>query len=234
MRQNDDFSSTSSLQKNRLDQERYKAGCHATDRIGASGDFGFLDRLSKFLLNILSLLYSILLELHHVWFLLFLLALWSSSLSLLEDYQIQQPQNSQPPSLALHRILPFNSHPTCPVDELCLDFIAFRCANDHQHTDFRLSPSINDVLSSKEDQDHSIERLLLGFLQIIGHTLELPEQVAVLYHTFIFLRVSRYDLILCVVRNSLPKRDHIRGWWVPSPRRRILEHYLTIATIDLI
>ncbi|RDW85838.1 hypothetical protein BP5796_04163 [Coleophoma crateriformis] len=76
------------------------------------------------------------------------------------------------------------------LDRLILDFIAFHGSDNGLPVEPHPLTDINGVLSSKEDQQHSIGQVLLDILQVVGESLELPEQVAVLYQVFLLLRVS--------------------------------------------
>ncbi|TKA75365.1 hypothetical protein B0A49_03336 [Cryomyces minteri] len=122
----------------------------------------------------------------------------------------------------LYSFLPRTVDPTCPLDSLLLDFLAERRqrAADGVTTSSLVGPaypSISSLLNpDRSVYSHPLSKVFTDILSKFPDLSDLPEQVAVLYVMFLFMRWN--------VAPTAENYDRLPPWMKPSERQLTWPH----------
>ena len=156
---------------------------------------------------------------------------------------------ASPQHTASYSRLPQNTPPTCPLDAILLDFLDSRQREAARGMpDARLVgpayPSVTSLLNpERAEYSHPVSKILTDILSKFPDISTLPEQVAVLYCMFLFMRwqicptAENYDLLPEWMRPLDCQVYHPHPLWVdnlpfPQMREKLVTEYRQYAFED--
>ena len=133
------------------------------------------------------------------------------------------------PSLVPHATLPRSLPPTCPLDNLMLDFLADSRARAANGVRLRALvgppyPSFTSLVCPDRDGDaHPLSKLFTDILRTFPDISGLPEQVAVLLVMFLIMR--------WMIEPTQENYDRLPEWVTPRPSQLFISHAAWVSYV---